>query len=122
MKGKALFVVLLLALFIVRPIYPQQLTSAQAKNHEGETATVCGVVASEHTATSSRGQPTFINLDAPYPNQVFTILVWGEDRRNIGALPQSNSRICVTGLITDYRGVPEIVLKSKQQLTLKRER
>jgi hypothetical protein len=97
MNGKALLVVLLLALFIVRPVYPQQLTAAQAKNHEGETATVCGVVASEHTASSSRGRPTFINLDAPYPNQVFTILVWGEDRRNIGALPQSNSRICVAG-------------------------
>jgi len=89
MKGTALFVVLLLTLFTVRPVSPQQLTAGQAKDHEGETATVCGMVANEHTATSSRGQPTFINLDAPYPNQVFTILVWGEDRRNMGALPQT---------------------------------
>jgi hypothetical protein len=31
--------------------------------------------ASEKTAASSRGEPTFIHLDAAYPNQVFTILV-----------------------------------------------
>ena len=66
----------------------QTLTATQAKAHEGENATVCGTVASEHTATRSRGEPTFINLDAPYPNQVFTILVWGRGqskRRNIAA-------------------------------------
>ncbi len=58
----------------------QTLTAAQAKAHEGENATVCGTVASEHTATRSRGEPTFINLDSAYPNQVFTVLVWGDDR------------------------------------------
>jgi hypothetical protein len=42
----------------------QSLTTSQAKAHERETATVCGVVASERTSTSSRGEPTFINLDS----------------------------------------------------------
>jgi DNA/RNA endonuclease YhcR with UshA esterase domain len=67
--------------------------------------------------TSSRGEPTFINLDAAYPNQVFTILVWGDDRKNVGELPAEGARVCATGVITDYRGVPEIVVKSSGQLT-----
>ena len=95
----------------------QTLTAAQAKAHEGENATVCGVVASEHTATSSRGEPTFINLDSAYPNQVFTILVWGDDRQNVGELPHIGSRVCATGLIKDFRGVPEIVVRSSRQLS-----
>ena len=95
----------------------QHLTTSQAKAHEGETATVCGVIAGEHTATSSRGQPTFINLDTPYPHQVFTVLVWGSDRQSIGTFPQTADRICVTGLLQDYRGVPEIVVRSKAQIT-----
>jgi hypothetical protein len=95
----------------------QTLTSAQAKAHEGENATVCGVVAGERTATSSRGVPTFINLDSAYPKQVFTILVWGDDRGNVGELPRTGSRVCATGLIADYHGVPEIVLKSRGQLS-----
>jgi hypothetical protein len=94
----------------------QSLTAAQAKAHEGETATVCGAVASERTATSSRGEPTFINLDSTYPNQVFTILIWGDDRKNVGELPHVGSHVCVNGLIADYHGVPEIVVRSSGQL------
>jgi hypothetical protein len=95
----------------------QTLTASQAKSHEGENATVCGVVASERTATSSRGEPTFINLDAAYPKQVFTVLVWGDDRKNVGELPDVGSHLCVKGQITDYHGVPEIVVKSSGQLS-----
>lgn len=93
------------------------LTAADAKSHVGEQATVCGKVVSEKTGTSSRGEPTFINLDSAYPNQVFTILVWGTDRKNIGDLPRVNSRLCASGMIQDYRGVPEIVVKSSGQLS-----
>jgi hypothetical protein len=95
----------------------QSLTTAQAKAHEGETATVCGKVAGERTATSSRGEPTFINLDSAYPNQVFTVLVWGDDRKNVGVLPPVGSHVCAKGLIADYHGVPEIVVKSSGQLS-----
>lgn len=95
----------------------QTLTAPQAKAHEGESATVCGTVASEHTATTSRGEPTFINLDSAYPNQVFTILVWADDRQNVGVLPHTGSHICATGLIKDYHGVPEIVVRSKTQFS-----
>ena len=95
----------------------QSLTTAQAKAHEGENATVCGVVASESTATSSRGEPTFINLDSAYPKQVFTILVWGDDRKNVGELPNVGSHVCAKGLISDYHGVPEVVVRSSGQLS-----
>jgi hypothetical protein len=97
--------------------HAQTLTATQAKAHVGESATVCGKVAGEKTATSSRGEPTFINLDAAYPNQVFTILVWRDDRRNVGELPHVGSRICATGMIEDYHGIPEIVVRKNGQLT-----
>jgi hypothetical protein len=45
-----------------------------------------------------------------------TILVWGEDRKNVGALPVVGSHVCAKGQITDYHGVPEIVVKSSGQL------
>jgi len=89
------------------------LSTTEAAKHIGERATVCGNVASEHTATTSRGTPTFINLDKPYPSQVFTVLVWGSDRASVGTLPHSG-QICATGTITEYRGTPEIVLHGAQ--------
>jgi hypothetical protein len=103
-------------LFYATVVQAQILTAAQAKAHEGQVATVCGTVASEHTAMRSRGVPTFINLDAAYPAEIFTILVWGDDRQNVGTFPPMGSHVCATGLIRDYRGVPEMVVRSKRQL------
>ena len=88
----------------------QEIPAAEAAKHIGENATVCGTIAGEHTATSSKGTPTFINLDRPYPNQVFTLLVWGDDRDHVGKIPETG-KICGVGVITEYRGSPEIVLR-----------
>ena len=92
---------------------PASIVSPQESSKTRQRATVCGEIAGEHTATNSLGTPTFINLDTPYPNQVFTVLVWGSDRLNVGSLPRTG-RICSTGTITDYRGTPEIVIYSAQ--------
>jgi hypothetical protein len=104
------------AVFASRSTPVPSISAPDAKNHIGEQAKVCGKVASEKTATSNRGEPTFINLDSAYPNQVFTILIWGDDRKNIGDLPREGEHVCATGMIQDYKGVPEIVVKSGGQL------
>ena len=116
MKASRLLLLSVLA-FALTPISAQTISAADAKNHVGEKATVCGKVAGERTAASSRGEPTFINLDDAYPHQVFTILVWGDDRPKVGALPTEGARVCATGLIQDYKGVPEIVVRSSGQLS-----
>jgi hypothetical protein len=96
------------------------ISAAQARDHVGEKAVVCGHVASTHFAAKSRGMPTFINVDKPYPDQIFTILIWGTDRSKFDD-PEDvyrNKRICVTGLITLYRGTPEIIARDSGQIKL----
>jgi hypothetical protein len=93
----------------------QTITAAQAREHEGETATVCGVAQNEHTAATTRGKPTFIDLDSAFPYQIFSILIWDEDRPNVGDLPRTGSRVCVTWVITYYHGVPRIGVKNGSQ-------
>jgi hypothetical protein len=44
------------------------MSATEAKDYVGEVATVRGEVASTHYAPSTKGQPTFLNLDNPYPN------------------------------------------------------
>jgi hypothetical protein len=114
---RAFSTLLLLSSIAFLPAMAAKITVADAKNHDGEQATVCGKVTSERSATSSRGEPTFINLDSAYPIQVFTISVWGDDRKNVGELPRVSSRVCASGVIQDYRGAPEIVVRSNGQLT-----
>jgi hypothetical protein len=98
----------------------KKVTTAEAKDHIGETATVCGQVASARFASSTRGRPTFLNLDKPYPSQIFTALIWGENRAKFGKPEDDyrNKRVCVTGKITEYRGAPEIVVSEPEQVVL----
>jgi hypothetical protein len=41
--------------------------------------------------------------------------VWDEDRPTVGELPRTGARVCVTGLINYYHGVPRIVVKNGGQ-------
>lgn len=119
MHFAARFVIIVAIAFWPAFVQAANLTAEQAAQHVGETATVCGTVASANYAARSRGQPTFLNLDKPYPNHIFTALIWGKSRKNFGSPEQSLSgkHICVTGVITLYRGRPQIMLSSPDQLT-----
>src|SRR5215472_8500604 len=113
---------LALCLFFVSalPAAPASLTAIEAKKHVGEKATVCGLVVDVHFAAGSKGLPTFVNLDKPFPNQVFTVLIWGDDLPKFAENPAKwqNRRVCATGTISEYRGNPEIVASSQDQVTI----
>jgi hypothetical protein len=95
------------------------ISPEDAINHIGQQATVCGNVSSTHFSSRGKGQPTFINLNRPYPNQIFTILIWGSDRNNFPGAPENyyrSKRICVSGKIQQYRGTPEIIVRNADQI------
>ncbi len=98
----------------------KKLTVSEARDHIGERATVCGKVVSSRYASKTRGAPTFLDLDKPYPGSLFTILIWGENRAKFGT-PEETYRdksVCVTGDITSYRGSPEIVASDPSQIVV----
>lgn len=87
------------------------ITSAQAATKVGKVAIVCGVVASGTYARSTKGNPTFLNLDDPYPHHRFTIVIWEEDRGRFPEPPEQaflGRPVCIQGLVQDYKGVPQI--------------
>ncbi len=116
---------LTLALLFTAPLFSQKkLSASEAKDHIGETATVCGDVVSTRYAASTKGQPTFLNLNKPYPNQIFTVLIWGINRSKFGTpeIDYKGKHVCVTGKITEYRGAPEIVASDPHQLKVEPDR
>jgi hypothetical protein len=122
-KWKAFTMIAIFPLFATG-LYAQtgRITAAEAKNHIGERATVCGTVVSVHYASGSKGQPTFLNLDEPYPKQIFTILIWGSDRAKFGNVESKyqDAHVCVTGKITEYRGTPETVANEPGQIEIEK--
>ena len=103
-----------------RLLCADEIPAAQASSHAGETATVCGNVTGIHTAARSKGKPTFINFDKPYPNEDFTVMIWDDDRAGFGNLEKYAGReVCARGVITMYRGKPEMVLRNPDALQAK---
>jgi hypothetical protein len=99
-----------------------KISAPEAKNHVGERTTVCGHVVSTHYAARTKGSPTFLNLDEPYPKQIFTIVIWGSDRAKFGdpEAKYASKRVCVTGSIKNYRGVPEVIADEPGQIEIQK--
>lgn len=98
------------------------ISAAEAASHVGESARVCGSVASAKFATEIRRQPTFLNLDRPYPNHIFTALIWGGDRSSFPYAPEGlqGKRICVKGVIELYKGKAEIIVTGPSQIEVQK--
>lgn len=116
-KGFTLALSIPLALVVTCATGAEVAASAAAQ-HAGETATVCGTVAGARYARRTKGAPTFVNLDRPYPHPIFTVVIWGTYREEFDPPPETwRGRLCVTGRIKLYRGVPEIDVIDPSQVT-----
>ncbi len=124
-KSLAYFILLILAFLVCASTSIAQqeyVNPIDAHKYIGMEKTVCGTVASTTYAVRSKGRPTFLNLDQPYPNQIFTVLIWGSDRNKFKNPPETffkAKRICVTGVIESYRGKPEIIVRGPDQIIVK---
>ncbi len=92
----------------------------KAKDHIGDRTTVCGpVVGTKYGATSS-GKPTWLNIGKDYPSsERFVVIIWGENRGNFPQPPEDyylGKTICVTGLIQEYEGIPQIEVTTPDQI------
>ncbi len=97
-----------------------QISAFDASDHIGKRAVVCGIVESADFIPAIGGEPTFLNLGRPYPDQPFTVVIWGEDRARWPVPPEERyltRRICVTGTISEHRGTPQIRVREPRQIS-----
>jgi hypothetical protein len=94
----------------------------RAVSLEGSVATLTGKVASTKFASSSNGSPTFLDIGHAYPNpNRLSIVIWIENRAAFGR-PEIRYRgrtVCVRGLVSDYNGSPEIILRSPSEIRIR---
>ena len=100
----------------------ERISPAEAKKYVGKFVTVCGKVVSAAYATNAAGRPTFINLERPYPNQPFNVVIWGAERGNFSPPPEKaydGKKICVSGEVLVFRDEPpRIVVTKPSQITV----
>ncbi|TLP36221.1 DNA-binding protein [Arcobacter arenosus] len=110
--------ILLLLTFSIS-LFASSISSSEASNYIGLEKTVCGKVVGTYYAKSSNGAPTFLNFDLPYPNQLFTAVIFERSRNSFSGNPESMFKyknICVTGYIDEYKGVPQIIVENSSQI------
>jgi len=117
--------IIITALVCIAFAQEQSIASDKAIDYVGEYVTVCGEVVSAHFANRSRGKPTFLNIDEPYPRQTFTVVIWGNNRNKFGGNPENTllwKDVCVTGRVEIFRGVAQVTAKSSDQITVSEEK
>lgn len=101
---------------------PNCLDWTSASEHVGVSVCLCGPVVSTKYASTSNGQPTFLNIGGGATNSSrLTIVIWGNNRSNFPTPPEAAYRganICVTGKVKLYKGIPEIEAKGPTQITV----
>ena len=95
----------------------------QAAAHVGELRIVAGEIVLASYRPEISGDPTFLNYHDPFEGY-FTALIWGDDRpRFVSAFgaPEDaflDRLICVSGLVEEFQGAPEIILRDPAQVWL----
>lgn len=90
-----------------------------AAKHVGDSVIVCGKVADAAFVETMENSPTFLNLGAPYPDQLLNLIIWKDQRDQYDPVPEMfyvNKNVCVTGKIELINDIPQIVIYSKSQL------
>jgi hypothetical protein len=98
------------------------VSDAQAAGHIGEDGTVCGTVASVTQSGVLVGRPTFLNFGRPYPNQDFTVVIWGNQHDAVNPDTLPGTRVCVTGTIAGFQGKAQMYLQRPDQLEREKDK
>jgi hypothetical protein len=97
---------------------PGTIAPDQSGSHVGQTVTVEGTVSEVHTARS--GSATFIDVGGDYPNNSFTGVIFAGQMAAVGDLTDlAGKTVDINGTVRLYRGKPEIVIESRDQIKLR---
>jgi hypothetical protein len=94
---------------------PSKIGTDEAKNYYGQQMIVTGTVAQ----VSIRSKIIFLNMDKPYPDSPFTLVIFPAATNQFGNLKAlKGASVEVTGTISNYHDHAEIVLEKARQLKI----
>lgn len=115
----------ILALFSLCFTYSYAQTEVkleELKDHIGDSVKVKGKISGTRYLEAAKNTPTFINVGGAYPNQLLTIVIWADVRKNLGYDPSDKKNVggmaVVTGKVELYRDKPQIVITDPSQLQI----
>lgn len=92
----------------------------EVKNHVGDSVKVCGKVYSARFMENIKNTPAFLNIGAAFPNQLLTVVIWGDARTKFETKPEeqyAGKEICISGKIELYKEKAQMDIKELAQIT-----
>jgi len=111
----------LLLLLCGMAFYAKSQTLVLAKDaadYLGKNVTICDSVYS----TKALDKLTLINLGGAFPKELITVVVNKEDISKFPSEPSTmfmGNKICVTGIVTEFKGKKQIVVTDPKQIVVK---
>ncbi|OWY22767.1 hypothetical protein C7N43_02430 [Sphingobacteriales bacterium UPWRP_1] len=87
----------------------------------GEYCTVSGKVVSVFQSNKSDTKPVYLNIEKPYPNQVFEVVIFAKDVQNFSKHPRElyeGKKVKVSGVIELYNNRPQIIVKDPKYIEI----
>src|SRR4249920_368660 len=119
--NKTLLSIICCCIFCLHGNAQQKITLAEVNKHVGDSVTVCGKISGGKFLDAAKNQPTFLNMGAAYPNQLLTIVIWGNRRKLFSYKPEEHLKdknICITGRIEVFKEKPQIVVQEVSQVQI----
>ena len=99
----------------------KEIKLEEVKDHVGDSITVKGKIFGIKYFENAKNQPTLINVGAAYPNQLLTIVIYGDVRKkltyDISDKKYSQGMAIVTGKVELFKDKPQIVINDPSQLS-----
>jgi len=89
-----------------------------AAQYVGKTVTICDSVYS----VKALDKLSLINLGGAYPKELITVVINKEDQEKFPSEPSAmfmGNNICVTGVVSDFKGKKQIVVTDPKQIVVK---
>ena len=118
---KTLLSILICSILCLHGNAQQKITLAEVNKHIGDSVIICGKISGGKFLDAAKNQPTFLNMGAAYPNQLLTIVIWGNTRKLFSYKPEEHLKdknICVTGRIEVFKEKPQIVVQQVSQVQI----
>ena len=115
-------VLTLLLAILTSNVFAQEeevVMAKDAEQHVGEFAMICGIIAETTYDRTSKDKPTYLNFTKPFPHHNFTVIVWGDDRKNFAQKPESleSQQACVYGKVELRRGRAQMTISIPDQIS-----
>ncbi|MBS1527007.1 MAG: hypothetical protein JST19_15235 [Bacteroidetes bacterium] len=96
-----------------------KIAAKDAAKHLNQTVSICDKIYSSKLIENTG--MVLLDMGDRHPNQYLTVVIKGEDKAKFHANAEEYYKgrdVCVTGKLIDYKGKPEIIVSSPDDLKL----